>query len=335
MLAARPRAGGARKRRDRHGQPDDRLPRDVAGRVRGRAGRARSADGRARRRRCSFRCLRGLAAGDRVVASGSFLVDAETRLNPAAGSIYFGGSGRRRAARARRPCDRPRPKTPTPRSQPPWHGSRRPIASWPRQQRFCPVLSENRLGVMGTPVKLMIDGQPVFVCCGGCGRRRWPIRARRSRKSSSLSTSSPPRPATRADTPRPTSQTSAEEPPPEEPAPEKPAAADSSVKEEAKSPPRWPSCRLRIARWPLRSATAPCSTHSRLGAMGPPVKLSIGGQTVFVCCDGCREKALADPQETLQKLARRQEARAPRHDRKNHRILDPQPVRGADPGRRR
>ncbi len=37
--------------------------------------------------------LRGLVAGDHVVASGSFLIDAETRLNPAAGSIYFGGSG--------------------------------------------------------------------------------------------------------------------------------------------------------------------------------------------------------------------------------------------------
>jgi Cu(I)/Ag(I) efflux system membrane fusion protein len=36
--------------------------------------------------------LHGLAAGDRIVTAGSFLVDAETRLNPAAGSIYFGGT---------------------------------------------------------------------------------------------------------------------------------------------------------------------------------------------------------------------------------------------------
>ncbi|HJT75831.1 MAG TPA: efflux RND transporter periplasmic adaptor subunit, partial [Gemmataceae bacterium] len=36
--------------------------------------------------------LAGLQAGDRVVVNGAFLVDAETRLNPAAGSIYFGGS---------------------------------------------------------------------------------------------------------------------------------------------------------------------------------------------------------------------------------------------------
>ena len=35
--------------------------------------------------------LSGLNPGARIATSGSFLVDAETRLNPAAGSIYFGG----------------------------------------------------------------------------------------------------------------------------------------------------------------------------------------------------------------------------------------------------
>src|SRR5262249_36894317 len=37
--------------------------------------------------------LHGLEAGEEVVTNGSFLIDAETRLNPAAGSIYYGGSG--------------------------------------------------------------------------------------------------------------------------------------------------------------------------------------------------------------------------------------------------
>jgi hypothetical protein len=34
--------------------------------------------------------IKGLAAGDRVVAQGAFLLDAETRLNPAAAAAYFG-----------------------------------------------------------------------------------------------------------------------------------------------------------------------------------------------------------------------------------------------------
>ncbi len=37
--------------------------------------------------------LEGLHAGEQVAAAGAFLIDAETRLNPAAGAAYFGGSG--------------------------------------------------------------------------------------------------------------------------------------------------------------------------------------------------------------------------------------------------
>lgn len=35
-------------------------------------------------------------------------------------------------------------------------------------QRFCAVMSEHRLGSMGAPVKLVISGKPVFLCCEGC-----------------------------------------------------------------------------------------------------------------------------------------------------------------------
>jgi len=35
----------------------------------------------------------GLKAGERVATAGAFLVDAENRLNPAAGAQYFGASG--------------------------------------------------------------------------------------------------------------------------------------------------------------------------------------------------------------------------------------------------
>jgi hypothetical protein len=41
-----------------------------------------------------YPALKGLAAGDRVVTNGAFLLDAETRLNPAAAAAYFGaGAG--------------------------------------------------------------------------------------------------------------------------------------------------------------------------------------------------------------------------------------------------
>jgi hypothetical protein len=44
------------------------------------------------------------------------------------------------------------------------------------------------------------------------------------------------------------------------------------------------------------------STDERLGSMGPPLKLDIKGQSVFVCCKGCKKKAEADPDKTLAKV---------------------------------
>jgi len=39
-----------------------------------------------------------------------------------------------------------------------------------------------------------------------------------------------------------------------------------------------------------------------LGSMGPPVKVIVEGRPVFLCCEGCREKLLAEPAKYLAKL---------------------------------
>jgi len=49
---------------------------------------------------------------------------------------------------------------------------------------------------------------------------------------------------------------------------------------------------------------------SRLGTMGEPFKLEIEGQVVFLCCEGCKDKALADPKLTLAKVAELKKANA-------------------------
>jgi hypothetical protein len=36
------------------------------------------------------------------------------------------------------------------------------------QQRFCAVMDDSRLGSMGTPVQIEINGKMVFLCCEGC-----------------------------------------------------------------------------------------------------------------------------------------------------------------------
>jgi hypothetical protein len=38
-------------------------------------------------------------------------------------------------------------------------------------QRFCVIQDEERLGEMGTPVKVMVKGQPVFLCCKSCRKK--------------------------------------------------------------------------------------------------------------------------------------------------------------------
>lgn len=38
-------------------------------------------------------------------------------------------------------------------------------------QEWCVISNDERLGSMGAPVKLMIKGQPVFLCCKGCQKK--------------------------------------------------------------------------------------------------------------------------------------------------------------------
>lgn len=39
--------------------------------------------------------------------------------------------------------------------------------------------------------------------------------------------------------------------------------------------------------------------HERLGGMGLPIKIEVKGEPIFVCCSGCKKKALSKPEETL------------------------------------
>jgi membrane fusion protein, copper/silver efflux system len=115
--------------------------------------------------------LAGLKAGDRVVTNGSFLIDADTRLNPAAGSIYFGGSSGGKGAASGGSV---RPSTPedADTKDERMRGELAKLSVEDRRaaelQQFCPILTANRLGSMGVPAKVLIDGQPVFLCCAGC-----------------------------------------------------------------------------------------------------------------------------------------------------------------------
>jgi hypothetical protein len=101
----------------------------------------------------AYPILSGLEPGQRVVASGAFLVDAETRLNPGLAAAYFGAS-------------RSAPAAPAPAGKDGAGASWADAAAIARQGR-CPVTGL-KLGSMGEPPAVAIRGRTVYICCEGC-----------------------------------------------------------------------------------------------------------------------------------------------------------------------
>jgi Cu(I)/Ag(I) efflux system membrane fusion protein len=114
--------------------------------------------------------LGGLRQGDVIVTAGSFLLDAATRLNPAAGSIYFAGSSGQAGPSG---VTTVRPSTPQD-EEAKVEAALSKLSAEDRRlaeaQYWCPVMKDSRLGMMGTPVKVIVAEQPVFLCCEGCRR---------------------------------------------------------------------------------------------------------------------------------------------------------------------
>ncbi len=129
--------------------------------------------------------IKGLSAGDRVAARGAFLVDAETRLNPATAALYVGAGGapQREGPSNEAPAERSRGSTgeQPPEAQRPMAQTRAlsdedrqniaRLAAGDREralaQRLCPVSGEP-LGSMGVPIKVVLKGRAAFLCCKGC-----------------------------------------------------------------------------------------------------------------------------------------------------------------------
>jgi hypothetical protein len=113
-----------------------------------------------------FPVIRGLEAGERVATAGAFLIDAETRLNPGMAAGYFGA--------ARNSAERQAPAASPPAEAPDVTKALLPLAPadrvLARRQKTCPVTGQV-LGSMGTPVRVMVEGRTVFLCCEGCEPR--------------------------------------------------------------------------------------------------------------------------------------------------------------------
>jgi hypothetical protein len=221
--------------------------------------------------------VRGLEAGDRVVTAGSFLVDAETRLTAGVGSTYFGATGgpqseRRPAATEARPS----------MSEDEDAKVNAVLAKLSRVDRrlaeaqgYCPVLEGNRLGSMGPPVKLLLKGEPVFLCCKGCEAEA------REQAERTLARVERLRAARKAGAQAP--------------------AGKGGEERQAEAKIKAALAKLKPEDRRLAEVQRFCAIQqeNRLGSMGVPVKVMVKGRPVFLCCESCREEALAHPDQTL------------------------------------
>ena len=106
----------------------------------------------------------GLKPGQSVVAIGTLLVDAETRLHPHLATQYFG-------AALQATAEPPPPVRRSKVSGETWNSEREQINASDRllaeAQRYCPV-TQAELGSMGAPVFEQISGRRVALCCASC-----------------------------------------------------------------------------------------------------------------------------------------------------------------------
>lgn len=126
-------------------------------------------------------------------------------------------------------------------------------------QGYCPVMADNRLGAMGTPVKIMVNDQPVFLCCAGCKRKALANPTKTLAVVESLK-------------------------------------AKVVEEEITASLAKLSDSDRQLA---TAQGYCPVMMDSRLGSMGTPIKIAVNGQPVFLCCSGCQKKALANPDKTL------------------------------------
>ena len=55
----------------------------------------------------------------------------------------------------------------------------------------------------------------------------------------------------------------------------------------------------------LRQRTCPV-TQEPLGSMGKPIRVTVGGQSIFVCCEGCVAAVKRNPDKYLRGASTRQ-----------------------------
>jgi Cu(I)/Ag(I) efflux system membrane fusion protein len=233
--------------------------------------------------------LRGLNEGDKVATRGNFLIDSQmqlagnpslidpSRIQPAPDETF---SAEAIAAISKLP---------------------EAEAALAKQQRICPV-TKLELGSMGTPQKVDVDGKQVFICCEGCRER---LLAEPEKYLANLEQqtvvggegedAAPSLPS--MDLP-PIGPMNMIAPPSDSPPQVSPAPTEEEMQNIERALEKLSEEDRTLAR---RQQICPVA-EMPLGSMGTPIKVNVSGKTVFICCEGCRQRLLDEPVKYLSKL---------------------------------
>ena len=143
------------------------------------------------------------------------------------------------------------------------------------QQRICPV-TRQPLGSMGTPIRVRVAGRSVFVCCEGCIKRLQNDPQRYLANADARWRS--------LDRPRDDFSRSPRRPQP-----------SLQIPREMEGVALLPASEQEAA---LRQRICPV-TKQPLGSMGKPLRVSVSGRSVFVCCEGCVNRLKSNPAKYL------------------------------------
>ncbi|MEL7335940.1 MAG: hypothetical protein AAFN70_07030 [Planctomycetota bacterium] len=131
------------------------------------------------------------------------------------------------------------------------------------KQAKCPVMDES-LGSMGQPIKLLVGGKPLFLCCKACIKK---VQAQPEKYLAMVYG-------------KPTTV----------------AKGTEAVREGV--------FKVSAADQPFIAAQKRCPVMDEpLDAMGGPYQVNANGRAIYICCPGCAKKIAADPEKWLAVLA--------------------------------
>ena len=161
------------------------------------------------------------------------------------------------------------------------------------RQKVCPVM-KGQLGGMGTPVKVLLGDQPIYLCCKGC------LGKVQKDPAAYLPKSTLAQPV----------WTCSMHPQIKQAKQGKcpicgmgliPLKSDSAQQKTAMTNKITVSTSGAADQTAISKQRVCAVTGSRLGGMGTPVKVTRNGQSLFLCCKGCLGKVEKDPERYFAK----------------------------------